>query len=767
MKLLRVPRGLAAVQQLGESGRLQPELLREAMHKYQQLQAQRGGDGSAGPSPFVSRLVSELSGEQVQPNASLGASSTPVPLVTDHSVATEISNPGVSSHKADNSVSGACQPRSPDMDGSSSGHNVDQTTIKSSAQNTLPINASQSTFGPGGNGGKAYKPNAHLISTEARTSTADLEQSGNAVSSLFQPTSSVMSDSAFRSTSPADRQPKRLRVDPQTHSNGGAAGDVSRETAMDRSENSEVRGGAPAGFSTGGKVLRAKEDAGVTTMADRTLSAQPPDVSPASAVTQARGNKSEKQTEIQPPASGKGSASSEPVTAGEKRVSSGAGPSAEKASILTGECRSVPSSSQVGAHKLESLGSKVDGDASSGSVGPESAGREACAAVKTTAVGRGMVTGGTEVSKAPGSGVGKSNGVQGSQQPGPSFQRPRFVKMMQSLLDRQPGITAELRRESAMGPGENSEFVGGMANFSLHQGGSLCSAAPLVARGEGSIAVRQGCWPTASSQQLSAKTRASAAHPVASNRTSDAPAIVHGYRDTAGHESGSTDADGRSVGFQASQASKATAQYPTPWVDRREGVFRHSREPYAYRPPSASHALSQNIPQFSTRAAHNLGTGVATRAAPGYSFLGCKVRPGGTAGTLAKWDSFPGTRKGDLGWAEFRHMPRRRLNRLDAHIQKLLDTSVRRLSGVYGRRIRLADERAIRETIKRALKDRIRYGCLYVLRRFLVLALVHWPEVNGIRLTESPAAPVSHTFGELDSYLIPRPGEQAPERPSC
>ncbi|PHJ23901.1 hypothetical protein CSUI_002245 [Cystoisospora suis] len=710
VKLLRVPRGLAAVQQLGESGRLQPELLREAMHKYQQLQAQRGGDGSAGPSPFVNQLVSELSGEQVQPNAPLGASSAPVALVTEHTVATEIANRSVSSHKTDNDVSGgACQPRSPDMDSSSSSHHVDQTTVKSSAQNTLAINASQSTAGPGGSGGKTYKPNDHLISTEARTSTADLEQGGNAVSSPFQPTSSVTSDSAFRSTSPADRQPKRLRVDSQIHSNGGTAGDISRETAMDKSENPELRDGAPAGFSNGAKLHRAKDDAGTTTVADRTVPAQPPDVNSASTVTQVRGNKSEKRTESQPAAAGKGNASPDSVTAGEKRMSSSAEPSAEKPSILTGECRSAPSSSQVGAHNLESLGSKLDGNASSASIVPESAGREACAPVKTSAVGRNVVAGGTEVSKVSGSGAGKTNGVQGSQQPGPSFQRPRFVKMMQSLLNRQPGCTAEHPQQSASGAGENLEFVGGLDNFSLYQGGSVCSAALLAARGEGSISVRQGCWPTTSSQQLSARTMgASAAHSVASNRASDASAIVHGYRNATGHESGSPDADGRSVGSGASQVSRGTAEYPTPWVDRREGVSPHCRDPYAYRPPNTSHALSQNIPQFSTRTAHYLRTGGATRAAPGYSFLGCKARPGGTAGALPKWDSFPGSRKGDLGWGEFRHVPRRRLNRLDAHIQKLLETSIRRLSGVYGRRIRLADEKAIRETIKRALKDRIR-----------------------------------------------------------
>lgn len=726
VKLLRVPRGLAAVQQLGESGRLQPELLREAMHKYQQLQAQRGGDGSAGASPFVSQLVSELSGEQVQPNAPLGASSTPVPPVTDHSVATEIAKRSVSSHKTDSSVpGGACQLRSPDMDGGSSSHNADQTTVKSSAQNTLAIKASQSTPGSGGNG---YRPNDHLISAEARTPTADLEQSGNAVSSLFQSTSSVTSDSAFRSTSPADRQRKRLRVDSQTHSNGATAGDVGRETAIDKRENPEVRDAASAGFSTGGKVHRAKEDAGATTMADRAVPAQPPDVNPASTVAQVRGNKSEKRTESQPAAAGKGSAPPDSVTVGEKRVSSSAEPSAGKPSILTGECRSAPSSSQVGTHKPESLGSKLDGDAPSGSVGSESAGREACAPMKTTAVGRNVVAGGTEVSKAPGSGAGKSNGVQGSQQPAPSFQRPRFVKMMQSLLNRQPGFTAELPQESASGRGENLEFVGGLDNFSLHQGGSVCSAAPLAARGEGPISVRQGCWPTASSQQLSGRTMgASAAHPVASNRASDGPAVVHGYRDTTGHESGSTDADGRSEGLGASQASRATAQYPTPWVGSREGVFSQCREPYAYRPPNAAHALSQNISQFPTRTAHYLRTGGATRAAPGYSFLGCKVRPAGTGGTLPKWES----RKGDLGWGEFRHIPTRRLNRLDAHIQKLLDTSVRRLSGVYGRRIRLADEKAIRETIKRALKDRIRYGCLYFISRFFVLGLMHWPFAPG------------------------------------
>ncbi|PFH38547.1 hypothetical protein BESB_008890 [Besnoitia besnoiti] len=51
---------------------------------------------------------------------------------------------------------------------------------------------------------------------------------------------------------------------------------------------------------------------------------------------------------------------------------------------------------------------------------------------------------------------------------------------------------------------------------------------------------------------------------------------------------------------------------------------------------------------------------------------------------------------------------RRRLGRLDGHIQRLLDSAVRRLSGVYGRRFLLRDEKAIGDAIKQALKDRLR-----------------------------------------------------------
>ncbi|EPR64337.1 hypothetical protein TGDOM2_232680 [Toxoplasma gondii GAB2-2007-GAL-DOM2] len=86
---------------------------------------------------------------------------------------------------------------------------------------------------------------------------------------------------------------------------------------------------------------------------------------------------------------------------------------------------------------------------------------------------------------------------------------------------------------------------------------------------------------------------------------------------------------------------------------------------------------------------------------PGY-FLDASGRSVALAG------SCPANVAGAGRAEDTRFAPRRRLGKLDSHIQRLVDSAVRRLSGVYGRRFLLRDENAIRDTIKRALKDRIR-----------------------------------------------------------